>query len=256
MPTVTLSDGDLWYARRRAPESPYPPLVLVHGAGSSHLDWPPELRHLPGATVLVPDLPGHGRSAGPGRQTITAYAEVLLAWLEALNIPQAIFVGHSMGGAIAQIMALDHSDRVAGVVLIGTGARLPVHPDFLSMLPATPAPVYDRMAAWMWAEDVPAELPRLTRTRLDENDPVVAHGDLLACDTFDTRDRIGQIDVPALVIGGTADRMAPFKFSVTLAEQIPAAELVTIEGGGHMMTLEQPQTVAEAMTAWLDRCFA
>ncbi|MBN1966516.1 MAG: alpha/beta fold hydrolase, partial [Anaerolineae bacterium] len=208
---------------------------------------------LPDATVFALDLPGRGRSAGPGLQTVAGYAGVLVAWLEALAIPQAVFVGHSMGGAIAQTLALDHADRVAGLVLIGTGARLRVHPDLLDGLLRAPELVYDQMTAWMWAESVPEAVRELGRARLGEVDPAVLRGDFLACDAFDERARVGGITAPTLVIGGTADRMMPLKFSQFLADQIVGAELVRVEGGGHMLPLEQPDVVAGAVADWLAR---
>ncbi len=253
MPGIQLSQGKLWYAARRVEGSPYPPLVLLHGAAGSHLHWPGELRRLPAATVLVPDLPGHGRSDGPGRQSVEAYAAVVLEFLDALGIRRAIIGGHSMGGAIAQMLALDSPRRVAGLILLGTGARLRVHPDILNHVLDDPPGVYDLLLKWMWAEGTPESTLRLGRQQMAANDPQTVHGDFIACNTFDVMGRVGEIAAPTLVIGGTADRMTPLKYSEYLADHIPAAEMVTVEGGGHMMALEQPQVVAQAVSSWLAR---
>ena len=86
MPTVDLPDGRLYYAQTNADESPYPPLVLIHGAGASHLDWPPDLRRLPNVRVIALDLPGHGKSTGPSRTTLDAYAADVRALLDGLAI--------------------------------------------------------------------------------------------------------------------------------------------------------------------------
>lgn len=253
MPEIQLSRGGLWYAARHVKGSPYPPLVLLHGATGSHLDWPGELRRLPAATVLVPDLPGHGRSDGPGRQSVEAYAAVVLEFLDTLGIRRAIIGGHSMGGAIAQMLALDSPSRVAGLILLGTGARLRVHPDVLGRILVDPAGVYDLLIKWMWAEGTPESFLRRGRQQMAANDPQTVYGNLAACNAFDVMDRLGEIAAPTLVIGGTADRMTPLKYSEYLADHIPAAEMVTVEGGGHMMALEQPQVVAQAVSSWLTR---
>ncbi|MCA9959366.1 MAG: alpha/beta fold hydrolase, partial [Anaerolineales bacterium] len=63
----------MFYTQQRGPEDK-PALLLVHGAGGTHLDWPAELRRLPNTAVYTLDLPGHGRSALPGYDTVTAYA--------------------------------------------------------------------------------------------------------------------------------------------------------------------------------------
>ena len=76
MPTAITPQGALYYAGHVPTTVSYPPLVLVHGAGGSHLDWPPDLRRLAGMRVIALDLPGHGRSPGPGRaDPVRAYAK-------------------------------------------------------------------------------------------------------------------------------------------------------------------------------------
>jgi pimeloyl-ACP methyl ester carboxylesterase len=67
-----------------------PPVVLIHGAGGTHLHWPAEIRRLPGRYVLAVDLPGHGKSIGCGLQTISAYTEAVLHWLEAVGLSRAV----------------------------------------------------------------------------------------------------------------------------------------------------------------------
>ncbi|NLX12015.1 MAG: alpha/beta fold hydrolase [Chloroflexi bacterium] len=251
MPTAITPQGALYYAGHVPTTVSYPPLVLVHGAGGSHLDWPPDLRRLAGMRVIALDLPGHGRSPGPGRADTAAYAQDVIALLDALDIPRAIIAGHSMGGAIAQQTALGWPDRVAGLVLIATGSKLPVDP-------ALPQRVIDEreqavawITEWAWSADSPVELRALGQQRLLEMPPEVLRGDYLACQAFDVRGRLEQISAPVLVIGASEDRMVRPKFSATLAEQIPGAQLVMIEGAGHMLPLEQPQAVAAAVQAWL-----
>lgn len=253
MPYYELAGGQLWVAEHLDSLTPSPPLVMVHGAGGSHLDWPAELRRLPDTTTIVPDLPGHGRSPGPGHETVSAYAGGIVGLLDALNLPRAIIAGHSMGGAIAQTLAINYPERVAGLVLVGTGARLQVHPDILSRVREHPEEVFHRLMAWAWADGVPEQVLRLGRKRMMDNDPQTVYGDYLACNGFDVMDQLGLVRAPALVVGGTADQMTPLKYSQYLVEHIARAELAVVEGGGHMMMLEQPQTVAQAVAGWLER---
>src|SRR5512133_3755617 len=111
---------------------PHPPLVLVHGAGAASDDWPPELRALPGRRVLAVDLPGHGAAPGPAPGSVAAFASAVEALLDAHGIASAVIAGHSMGGAIALTLALERPARVAGLVLVSTGARLRVAPEALA----------------------------------------------------------------------------------------------------------------------------
>lgn len=247
MPTV----ANLYFAEQKAPAAPYPPLVLVHGAGGSHFDWPPELRRLPDTRVIALDLPGHGKSAGPGRSDTRAYAEDVCHLLNALAIDRAIIAGHSMGGAIAQQIAWGWPDRVAGLVLIGTGSKLPVDPTLPRRIVDEPQQTIDWIMEWAWSNASPADLKALGRQRLAAVPTAILRDDYLACQAFDMRDQLDQIAAPTLVQGATGDRMVPLKFSITLGERIPRARLVVIEEAGHMFPLEKPAQVARAILDWL-----
>jgi pimeloyl-ACP methyl ester carboxylesterase len=251
MPVADTVKGSSWYEDNRDPTAHLPVTLMVHGAGSTHLDWPAELRRLPEANAIAPDLPGHGRSPGPGRQSVGAYAADMVSLLDALKIARAIVAGHSMGGAIGLAMALTYPDRVAGLILVGTGAKLSVHPDILNRALTETDKVISLITDWEWAEGADEQLRRLSRKRLSETRPEVLYGDCQACNAFDVRQQLGRIRVPTLIVGGTADRMTAFKYSRYLHEQISGSQLAVIEGGGHKMMLEQPQAVAAAVQQWL-----
>jgi pimeloyl-ACP methyl ester carboxylesterase len=226
-------------------------VVLVHGVGGSHLYWPRELQRLPSATVLALDLPGHGRSDGPGCNTIESYRDALVGFLDATATQRAVIVGHSMGGAVALLAALTHPQRVAGLVLIGTGARLRGGPSVLERLNSSSKNVIDSILRSAWAESTPEELTRLARQPLDEISPQVIHDDLRACRRFDVVGRLNEIGASTLVICGQEDHMTPPEYSKYLAENIPGARLLVIENGGHMVALEQARAVAGAITGHL-----
>lgn len=252
MPYIDVEDERIFYSEWDGdPSNERPPLVLVHGAGGSHLHWPPQLRRLGDTDVFGLDLPGHGYSSGQGRETIAAYRDLVLAWAEARTLRPFVLVGHSMGGAIGLAFALRYPERLAGLVIVGSGAKLRVSPLILQGLrddfPATAKLICD----WACGEGIDKRTRRLYLRRLLEADPIVVLGDFLACDRFDVRQRLGEILVPTLVIGGTADRMTPPKFSEYLRDHISHAELVLIEGAGHMVMLEQPQRVTEAIAEFL-----
>ncbi len=254
MPYTSIDDERIFYSEWDGdPGDERPPLVLVHGAGGSHLHWPPQLRRLRDTDVYGLDLPGHGYSSGRGREAITAYRDLILAWVEARALRPFVLAGHSMGGAIALAFALHCPELLAGLVLVGTGAKLRVSPAILQGLredfPATAKLICD----WACGEGLDKRTRRLYLRRLLEVNPVVVLGDFLACDRFDVRQRLGEIPVPTLVIGGTADRMTPPKFSEYLRDHIPHAELVLIEGAGHMVMLEQPLAVTKAVAGFLQR---
>ncbi len=259
MPEIALPRATIWYADHRnaagqdVDRKARPPLFLLHGAGGTHLDWPGDLRRLAGWRAIVPDLPGHGRSDGPGRQTVEDYAADMLALLDGLGLDSAVVIGHSMGAAIGLMLALHHPQRVAGLVTLGGGARLPIPAEVLETVLSDPDQVYQRLSGQLWGAGVPEEIRALTRERMRCQDPRVVYGDYLACDRFDVRAALPAIRVRALVITGEEDRIVPARFSRTLAEGIPGAELVLIAGAGHMLALERPDAVAGALVGWLER---
>lgn len=251
MPTVIVANSTIFFLSHRPAQTPYPPLVLVHGAGGSRHDWPHGLQQLPNTRVLTLDLPGHGESPGPGRTSTLAYAQVVCGVLDDLNIPRAIIAGHSMGGAIAQEIAIHMPDRAAGLILAGTGSKLAVEPTLPQRIVDDHAAAVDWLTDWSWGADVPADVRHEGRQRLLSVTPGVLQGDYLACQAFDARPYLEQIAVPTLVLGSDADRMVNLKFSITLAERIPLARLVTLAGAGHNFTLERPAEVVDAVEHWL-----
>ncbi len=251
MPTAAIPHGTIYYTPTKPDITRYPPLMLVHGAGGSHLDWPPTLRRLPEARVIALDLPGHGRSSGDGHTDTRDYAQDVIALLDALDIERAIIAGHSMGGAIAQQIGIHWPDRAAGLILLGTGSKLPVDPTLPQRIVDEPTATADWITAWAWSANAPADLKRLGREQLLTVPPDVLQRDYLACQTFDVRDKLEHITAPTLVLAATDDRMVKLKFSITLSERIPTATLVTIDNAGHMFPLEQPHIVVSAIQHWL-----
>jgi pimeloyl-ACP methyl ester carboxylesterase len=250
MTLIETSRSPLWIADGRRPDADSPVVVLVHGAAGSRLDWSAEMRRLHAGVIAV-DLPGHGKSPLPGRSTVTDYAADIVALLDALNIPQAVIVGHSMGGAVAQLLALDHPARVRGIALIATGAKLPIHPDILTFAMSDQPKVAHLINQWSWLSDEAAQPESYEAIMMVH--PEVMRDDFAACAAFDSRPRLGEIRVPTLIIGAAQDRMMPPKFSRFLHDNIAGSTLIMVENAGHKLIVEQAQIVAQAVQNWLDQ---
>jgi len=224
-------------------------VVFVHGAGGSHQHWLYQVRDLPGVPTFALDLPGHGQSAGPGRDSIQGYAGWLVAFLDAVGVDRAILAGHSMGGAIALHVALHDPARVAGLALIATGARLRVAPGLRDAIRQDFAAAIGLMGEWVYGPDADPAVVRLGLRQLEAAGPDVLSGDFAACDGFDVMDRLGEIGAPTLVMCGTLDRMTPTKYSTFLRDGIRGASLHLVEGAGHMLMVEKPAAVARALAS-------
>lgn len=254
MPYAETARGNLFYTLSQG-TADSPTLLLIHGAGGSRLHWPAELRRLPQATVYTLDLPGHGRSEGPGCDTIQGYTEKVVAFLDAVGIERAVLVGHSMGGAIAQTLALDFAGRIAGLVLVATGARLRVAPAVLEGIQSNFEGAAELVTHFAWGAGASPALLELGRQAILKAGPGVLLGDFTACDNFDVMKRLEEIRIPALVISGSADQLTPSKYARYLAEHIPSARLALIEDAGHMVMLERPAETAQAVREFLVELF-
>jgi pimeloyl-ACP methyl ester carboxylesterase len=247
------SAAGIYYAQFDEGRKDEPPVILIHGAGSNHLVWPAELRRLPGQRVLAVDLPGHGRSSGVVQQSIPAYADQMIDFLAALGLYQAVFVGHSMGGAIALDLAIRHPTHVAGLGLISTGAYLGIDPDFLENLgnPLTvPNALHVFQGRAFGPQASPALIERCMQT-FKETRTSILYGDWQACAKFDQREAITSIEAPAWVIAGGEDRMVPIAYAHFLAGRIPAARLQILPTAGHMALLEQPGQIVQGLQQFL-----
>ena len=250
MPYLDLDGERVFYTLHRNQVDGVP-VLLIHGAGENHLVWPAGLRRLPGAIVYAVDLPGHGKSAGVGCSTIAEYAAWVVLFLKALHIPSAVFIGHSMGGAIAQQLALSCPDRTTALVLVATSAKLRVAPQLLEMAQNNFPAAVDLIGQWEWARAAPEELKQLGRQQLLTGDPAVMLNDYRACDAFDLREQLKFVLTPTLIVAGEADQMTPLKHATFMAEQIPQACLIVVPDSGHMVMLEAADVVTRAVRDFL-----
>ncbi len=243
MPTA----AGLYYFAHGAADAERPPVILIHGAGGHHLSWPPEVRRLPDLRVLAVDLPGHGKSAGVGHQTIDDYASGILDFLKALNLNQAVLIGHSMGGAIAFQAAAQAPKTAIGLGLVGSASRLRVSPALLQLAadPLKEPEVVHRAIEYSFAPSTNPRLTELIEQRMLGTRSSVLYGDFLACDAFEGDP--SRITVPTLILFGELDHMVSPGAGRALQEQIPGSRFELVSGGGHMVMLEQPVPVADLL---------
>ncbi|HEX7587199.1 MAG TPA: alpha/beta hydrolase [Anaerolineae bacterium] len=250
MPFAEIGNDRIYYAEhgRAADARRDQPLVFVHGAAGSHLVWGRQVRALGEITHAVAiDLPGHGRSTLPGRNSIEEYGDVVLGLLDALGFERAVIVGHSMGGAIAQTLALAHPDRVAGLGLVGTGARLRVLPTIIDGVQNDLARTAQLVVEHSYAPTLSAAARERAEAEFVSCPASVTHGDFTACNQFDLMPRLSDIHVPTVIICGREDRMTPVKYSEFLASKITHARLTLVDGAGHSVMIENPAAVNQAL---------
>ncbi len=216
-------------------------LLFVHGSGGSHLHWNYQRQFFqkPYNVVLI-DLPGHGGARGEGEDSVESYAQHLLCLVESLPGEEFCLFGHSLGGAIVQTFGLSYPNHVEALILVGTGARLRVKPEILTSIQERFEQAVRLINDYAFSREAPEDLVQRGIEAMLNTGPTVLHGDFVACDRFDIMDRVGEIQVPVLVVCGSEDLLTPPKYARYLAEKIKGATTAIIEGAGHMVMIEQP----------------
>lgn len=245
MPIANIEEEEIYYTHSAAGSERN--FVLIHGSGGDHTHWPDNLRTFAKANVYGLDLPGHGRSGGVGRTSVAAYAEFITAFVQKLKLEKVTLFGHSLGGAIALSLALSQPDWLAGIVLVGTGARLRVASAILENLLVDYEKTVDLLCKYSFAPEASQNLADTAREGFLKTPAEVTHGDLSACDQFDVMEELDKITCPTLVVSSTDDRLTPVKYGQYLKDHIPGAEMAVIPEAGHMMALEKKVEFMQAI---------
>ena len=224
-------------------------LICVHGAGGSSLSYYYQERGFRDCEAL--SLPGHPK--GKPASSIEGYMEWVRGYIWGKGYRDVVLVGHSMGGAITQLYALTYPEELKAIILIGTGARLRVDPQYLGECEAA---IKDNS---QWLKSREAALARVApevRSCIVEQarqiGPAVQLNDFLCCDKFDPMERLQEIRLPTLAIGGTEDVMTPVKYIEYLASKIPGARKLIVPGATHHVHLEYPDDVNAAIGDFLN----
>jgi len=251
-----LSANGIHYALHQPKEidPSRPPLLLMHGAGGNFLSFHPYLRRLANERVYTLDLPGHGQSEGQGRKSIEEYAEDTARFMDALRIESAVMIGLSMGSGIALTLALKYPRKVKALVLMGGGAKLRVAQSTLDDVgsPEMFETAVETINRACFSSHASEELVALSKKSMLNTGPSILLGDFLACNQFDVKAQLDQIQIPVLILCGAEDVMMPPKYSQYLKEHLPNTQIHMIERSGHMVTLEQPDEVAKRIKQFLD----
>ena len=239
--------------RLRPEDGSKPALILVHGAGGAATLWLNQLRHFkPKRSTLALFLPGHGPEGGPGRESIAEYVEAIRAFLDETKLERVVLAGLSMGGAISQLFALTYPERLAGLVLASTGAKLKVLPLIFETIAKDFEGYLKLMGQFSFSRSAPEEVKQLVLEEAREQKPSVVLDDFRACDAFDVRERLSEIRVPTLVLSGEEDLLTPPKYSDYLVQHIPGAKLVRFPQAGHLLPVEKPEEFNAAIEKFLE----
>ncbi len=237
------------------------PLAFVHGAAEDGRIWQPQLTDLADEfTVVAWDEPGAGRSSDlPEGFTLEGFADGLAALIESLRLGPAHVAGMSWGGTVVLELYRRHPRLVATLIMIDTYAgwkgSLPADEvrarvdGTRRMLAALPGK-FDPDIPGLFAGDPPADSAGLLAAIAADVRPATLRQELAIMAEADLSDLLPHVAVPTLLLWGDSDARSPLTVARQFEQAIPHAELVVIEGAGHMSSLERPRQLNAAVRAF------
>lgn len=247
------TSGNIAFVAGRWPLDPEKPtLVFIHGSGGSSVLWEKQVDELKAhANTIALDLPGHGRSNGPGMDTVAGYSAAVADFIETVDVPGPVPCGLSIGGAIVLQLILEHKTRYKSAILVNTGARLRVMPLILETIKKDYEKFLSTIPVFAASEKTdPRKLASLMADTA-KCSPETAYGDFMACNRFDVTDKLSTIITPVLILTAEDDKLTPPKFGAYMKEQIRNASMVNIKDAGHLSPLEQPEAFNRAVIDFL-----
>lgn len=233
-----------------------PALVFIHGAMGTNTNWKYQIRVFSESyRVYALDLPGHGRSDSiPTEISIDTFAELVSEVITQLGMETPVVCGHSMGGAIGLQLALDGPNPLGALVLVGSGAKLGVHPEILSNMRTKFRETIDQIYnKWAFAQNSDRSLIETLKQQVLEIKASIAVADWEACDSFNCRSRLDELQLPTLMIVGAEDKLTPVWYSEFLLDRIPGSTLEKVTNAGHYVMVEQPMQFNRVLSSFLER---
>jgi pimeloyl-ACP methyl ester carboxylesterase len=253
MSEITIQGNKLHYIEGDKFDKSLPTVLMIHGAGQSVSTWKFQLhlfRNHPNFNLIALDLPGHGGSGGEGFRSVNEYKDFLVEFIDSLK--NIILIGHSMGGGVAMLLALEHPEIIKACVLVATGAKLSVAEQTLEAVKNNYEAFCEVSPDRMFAENSPQELKQEFKKGLLDISPEVCYWDLAACNEFNIMDDVEKISVPTLIISADKDLLTPVKYGEYLHQQIYGSQFYIIKDSGHFIMQEKSQGFNRILKAFLD----
>jgi 3-oxoadipate enol-lactonase len=237
-----------------------PPVLFSHSLGADGSMWAPQAEALaPTHRVILVDHLGHGRSPVPdGPYTLDEIAAGVLAVADTLAIDRFAVVGLSLGGLVAQWLAINAPRRLTVAVAANTGARIGSPESWGDRIAAVRsggmASIRDSvLARWFAPGFADAEPERFAAVAevFSAIEPEGYIGCCAALAAADLRDQVASITTPTLVVGGSIDPATPPELSEWLAATIPGAELTIIDGAAHLSNLDHAAEFTKRLVRFL-----
>jgi pimeloyl-ACP methyl ester carboxylesterase len=261
---ITIEDKSYYVGTGGKPfDSELPTVVFLHGTGMDHRAWALQTRWFAfhGYNVLAPDFPGHSLSEGKCPESIEDSAVWLEQMLDHLKVAAAHIVGHSQGFLSALEFAANSPKRVISLVGVGTAAAIPVNPALIKTAYESAFDAAKMMLQWGFGPNIhlgvsptPGMQPLGQGLQIMGLNPIAT--DLEACAAYTggaaATVKVSQLEatIPTAMILAGKDKMTPIKSGYAAATTLNA-KVVVIENAGHMLHIEAPREVLDALRGFI-----
>ncbi|MDG6995426.1 MAG: alpha/beta hydrolase [Nitrososphaerota archaeon] len=238
MPSIDVRGALVSYEETGSGKS----IVFVHGACENSSFWNHQKTLGDRYRIVTVDLPGHGKSKPlDGQVEVKKYSDVVAEFVARICPDKAVLVGHSMGGAIALLNAIEHPQNLKGAVLVTTGAKLGVLPSIREGLRTRfQDTVKSIVGPRQFSSKTNLEIIRFVTDQIMRCSNEIGAADYEACNNFDVRQKLQTINLPIQIIAGEEDKLAPVTWSTYMKENIPKSRLVVLRDASHLPMLERP----------------
>jgi pimeloyl-ACP methyl ester carboxylesterase len=247
MPYTTINENRVFYRKSKKTNNTKKTIIFIHGSGGDGFVWEYQLNGLSEfITVIIPDLPGHGKSEGLCFGSAKDYAGWINDFAESLNLSSFYLAGHSLGGAVAQEFATIYPEKTEGLILVGTGFCFDISKEYMELLQTDFKTAINISCERAFAGKVSEELYKKGYEMLLENGRNTLYKDMVVCESFDGSEFLLSKN-PSLILCGQEDRITNPKLSRQLSKHIDKSTLHVVPEAGHMVMIEAPEITNRAI---------
>ncbi len=229
-----------------------PTLIFISGAGMNFNLWKSQVGAFnDSANAVAVNLPGHGNSAGSGKDKISDYANELVKFIKETGIENPIPCGLSMGGAITLELLINNQKMFKGGIIINSGSRLRVMDAIFLSIKQDYEAYVKSTGSFVLSEKSDKNIFQPLLEKATEDNPDITYNDFAACNTFDVMDKLDSINSPVLIIAAKEDNNTPLKYSTFMNEKLKNSRLEIIEDAGHMTPMEKPEEVNDKIKEFI-----
>lgn len=230
-------------------------LIFIHGLGGDSKLFHNQLRHFSeDFHVIGIDLPGHGRSLYDRLPNRDDFINAVRRVMNEERVEKSVLIGHSMGGGICLDLYSRESQDIEAMILISTGAVLPVSGELYAMLERDMEDFIDYFVGATFSSNA-GLLASLAKNDIGENDKEIIKNDLAICESMDYSYMLGSIIVPVLIVANKHDRVVPLHITSFLNEKITSSQMKVFNLGGHIPHFDHKKTFNDTVDSFFSEIF-